>query len=89
MSAGIYCAVTDSAGRKWTKIFVMNQKLRPFPRVSKKRGAELKAEVVKEGNWGKERRNVLQTVSTTLYSGTSQMMRDTVQVGNSLIKQSS
>lgn len=41
------------------------------------------------GNWGKERRNVLQTVSTTLYLGTSQVMRDTVQVGNSLIKQSS
>jgi len=41
------------------------------------------------GNRGKEHRNVLQTVSTTLYSGTSRVMRDTVQVGNSLIKQSS
>lgn len=66
----------------------MNQVLWPFLRVSKKRGAELK-----EGRRGESRgpecRNVLQTVSTTLYLGTFQVARDTVQVYNSLIKQSS
>ena len=49
MSAGIYRAVTDGAGWKWIKVVVVNQELRPFPCVSKKRGAELKAGVVKEG----------------------------------------
>lgn len=41
------------------------------------------------GNQGTEHRNVLQTVSTTRYLGASQVTRDTVQVDNSLIKQSS
>lgn len=66
----------------------MNQVLRPFLCVSKKRGAELKEERRGESR-GTECRNVLQTVSTTLYLGTSQVARDTVQVYNSLIKQSS
>lgn len=66
----------------------MIQVSRPFLCVSKKRGAELKEERRGESR-GTECRNVLQTVSTTLYSGTSQVARDTVQVHNSLIKQSS
>lgn len=69
-------------------IFVVNQVLRPFLCVSKKRGAELKEERRGESR-ELECRNVLQTLSTTLYLGTSQVARDTVQVYNSLIKQSS
>lgn len=50
-----------------------------------------------EQSWRKKRvrggapegRNVLQTVSRTLYRDTSRAARDTVQAYNSLIKQSS
>lgn len=65
-------------------ILLWDQVLRPFLCVSKQCAAELKEERGESGG-----RNVLQTVPRTLYTGTSQAARDTVQAYNSLIKQSS